>query len=161
MTRGAKAWLAAFCFAAAGMPAIGGDAAAAQGKPEAKGAAGSSDSQVNARAILKRMSETLAQAQAFSVRAHAYYDVVQRSGEKVEFADSRRITLSRPDRMRVETERSDGSRVVTVFNGKEIVLVDRTRNVYAVAPQPGDLDRTIAHFVDELGVQLPLALLLM
>jgi len=161
MTRGAKAWRAAFCLAAAAMLAIGGDPAAAQGKPDAKSTAGARpESQANARAILKRMAETLAQAKAFSVRSRAYYDVVQRSGEKVEFTETRRLTVSRPNRMRVEDEKSDGSRVVTVFNGKEIALVDRTRNVYAVAPQPGDLDRTIAHFVDELGMQLPLALLL-
>src|SRR5688572_23940137 len=115
MTRGAKSWLSAFCLAAAGILASGGGAAAAQSKPESKSAAGVSESQASARAILKRMSETLAQAKAFSVRARAYYDVVQRSGEKVEFTDTRRVTVSRPDRMRVESERSDGSRVGTGF----------------------------------------------
>jgi hypothetical protein len=47
-----------------------------------------------------------------------------------------------------------------VFNGKEIVLIDETSNVYATAPQPGGLADTIFHFVRDLGMRLPLALLL-
>jgi hypothetical protein len=72
----------------------------------------------------------------------------------------RKVTLSRPDRLRMEGERSDGVKTLTVFNGKEIVLIDETSNVYATAPQSGGLDDTIVHFVKDLGMQLPLAVLL-
>ena len=67
------------------------------------------------------------------------------------------ITLSRPEnRLRVEGEHSDGTKVLTVFNGKEITLVDSRSNVYATAPQTGSLDDTIIYFVRDLGMRLPL-----
>ena len=61
----------------------------------------------------------------------------------------------------MEGERSDGVKTLTVFTGKEIVLIDETSNVYATAPQPGGLDATIVHFVKDLGMRLPLAALLL
>ena len=88
------------------------------------------------------------------------YDAVQESGQKIEFAEVRKVTLSRPDRLRMEGQRSDGAKTLTVFTGKEIVLIDETSNVYATAPQPGSLDDTIVHFVRDLGMRLPLAVLL-
>ena len=118
------------------------------------------ETQAQASAILMRMADFLGGAQGFSVSVLAGYDAVQKSGQKIEFGDMRKVTLSRPDRLRMEGERSDGVKTLTVFTGKEIVLVDETRNVYATAPQPGELDDTIVHFVKDLGMQLPLAVLL-
>jgi len=116
--------------------------------------------QTQARAILMRMAQFLSGAQSFSVNIRDGYDVVQKSGQKIEFGDKRKIILSRPDRLRAEGERSDGSKTQVVFNGKEIVLVDATRNVYATAPQPGGVDDTIVYFVKDLGIRFPLARLL-
>jgi hypothetical protein len=88
------------------------------------------------------------------------YDAVQKSGQKIEFGDKRKVILSRPDRLRVEGERSDGIKTQIVFNGKEIVLVDTTRNIYATAPQPGGVDDTIVYLVRDLGIRFPLARML-
>lgn len=119
-----------------------------------------SESQVQANAILLRMADFLSGTQAFSVNVQGDYDAIQADGQKIEFGDTRKVTLSRPDRLRMEGERSDGAKALTVFNGKEIVLIDETSNVYATAPQPGGLDDTIVHFVRDLGMRLPLAVLL-
>jgi len=122
--------------------------------------AAATESQVQARAILMRMGQFLAGAQGFSVSLRTGYDVVQKSGQKIEFDESRTIAMSRPDRLRVEGERSDGAKVQMVFTGKEIIVVDAASNVYATAPQPGGLDETVVHFVRDLGMRLPLAVLL-
>ena len=123
-------------------------------------AAAVTETQAQASAILMRMADFLGGAQGFSVSVRGGYDAVQQSGQKIEFGEVRKVTLSRPDRLRMEGERSDGVKTVTVFSGKEIVLIDETRNVYATAPQPGGLDDTIVYFVKDLGMQLPLAVLL-
>jgi hypothetical protein len=107
-----------------------------------------------------RMAEFLGGAQRFSVSMRGGYDAVQKSGQKIEFGESRKITLSRPDQLRIEGERGDGTKTLTVFTGKEIVLIDAASNVYATAPQPGGVDQTIMHFVKDLGMRLPLAVLL-
>jgi hypothetical protein len=127
---------------------------------KAPAAAAVTESQAQANAILMRMAEFLGGAQRFSVSIRGGYDAVQQSGQKIEFGETRKVTLSRPDRLRVEGERSDGAKTLTVFNGKEIVLIDAASNVYATAPQPGGVDETIVHFVKDLGMRLPLAVLL-
>jgi hypothetical protein len=123
-------------------------------------AAAVTETQARASAILMRMADFLAGAQSFSVSVRGGYDAVQKSGQKIEFGEMRKVTLSRPDRLRVEGERSDGAKTLTVFTGKEILLIDETSNVYATAPQPGGVDDTIVYFVKDLGMRLPLAMLL-
>jgi len=54
------------------------------------------------------MAEFLAGTQSFSVSVRGDYDAVQTSGQKIEFGEIRTVTLSRPDRLRVEGQRSDG-----------------------------------------------------
>jgi hypothetical protein len=139
-----------------------GQAYAQQPAPgkKAPAAAAVTESQAQASAILMRMADFLGGTQRFSVSVRGGYDAVQKSGQKIEFNEMRKVTLSRPDRLRVEGERSDGAKTLTVFNGKEIVLIDAARNVYATAPQPGGVDGTIVHFVKDLGMRLPLAVLL-
>src|SRR4029434_4928201 len=122
----------------------------AAGKP-APAAAAVTESPARASAILMRMADFLGGAQRFSVSVRGGYDAVQTSGQKVEFSEVRTITVSRPDRLRMEGERSDGAKTLTVFTGKEIVLIDETLKVYATAPQTGGLDATIVHFVKDLG----------
>ena len=126
------------------------------------GALATTESQRQAQAILKNMAEFLGKTPRFSVSVRGAYDAVQESGQKIEFGEMRKVTMSRPDnRLRVEGEHSDGTKVVTVFNGKEITLVDGRNNVYATAPQSGTLDETIIHFVRDLGMRLPLAAMLL
>ena len=78
-----------------------------------------SASEQRAMAILKNMSEYLARAERFSVTIRDGYDAVQQSGQKIEFGDLRKVTVSRPDRLRIEVERSDGERGLVIFNGKD------------------------------------------
>ena len=69
-----------------------------------------SPSELQAMSILKKMSEFLAAAERFSVTIRDGYDVVQESGQKIEFREVRNVTVSRPDRLRIDVERSDGLR---------------------------------------------------
>ena len=113
----------------------------------------------DARALLVGMGEFLGKTQQLSVTVRAAYDTVQASGQKVEWNEVRTLTLSRPDRLRVESERSNGTRSVVVFDGKEISTFDESGRVYAQAAQPGGVDETLVYFVRDLGMRLPLALL--
>jgi len=74
-------------------------------------------SEQSALATLKNMSEYLAKAERFSVSIRDGYDAVQQSGQKVEFGEVRKVTVSRPDRLRIEVERSDGEKGLVIFNG--------------------------------------------
>ena len=58
--------------------------------------------------ILKNMREYLAHAGRFSVTIRDGYDLVQESGQKIEFGELRVVTASRPDRLRIEVEALSG-----------------------------------------------------
>jgi hypothetical protein len=113
------------------------------------------------RAVLMRMADYLAKSPAWSVTVHTAYDTVQPDGYKVEWNDMRKVTLRRPDRLRVESQRSDGARSLVVFDGKTITCFDESARVYAQTPHPGTLDDAVVYFVHDLGMRLPLAVMLL
>ncbi|MGH7198847.1 MAG: DUF2092 domain-containing protein [Candidatus Omnitrophota bacterium] len=115
----------------------------------------------DAEAILMRMAEFMAKTQAFSVDVKDSYDVLQESGEKIEFGETRKITVARPNRLRVEVEESSGDKSVVIFDGKDLTMSSPNINVYAQTPKPGTIDDAIVYFVQDLGMKLPLAALLL
>jgi hypothetical protein len=119
-----------------------------------------SASEQRAMTILKNMSQYLAQAGRFSVTIRDGYDAVQASGQKIEYGEVRKVTVSRPDRARFEIERSDGEKGLVIFDGKDITVYTAKKNVYATVSRPGTLDRAIKYAVDDLKVRVPLALML-
>jgi hypothetical protein len=106
---------------------------------------------------LLRMSRYLAGTQSYSVSIDSNYDAIQESGERIEFAERRRILLHRPDRARVEVERSDGDRGLLLFDGRQIVAFKPGDNVYATVEQPATVDLALVYLVRDLQVILPLA----
>src|SRR5215469_7311670 len=120
-----------------------------------------SASEQRAMAILKNMSEYLAKAERFSVSIRDGYDAVQQSGQKVEFGEVRKVTVSRPDRLRIEVERSDGEKGLVVFNGKDLTVYTADKNVYATVSRQGTLDQTIKYALDDLKIRVRLAMMLL
>jgi hypothetical protein len=117
-------------------------------------------SEEQAMAVLKRMAEFLSKEQRFSVTVDLGFDAVQDSGQKIEFGETRKIVLSRPDHLRIDATKRDGSKSELIFNGKEIMLFYAKENVYATETKPGTVDEAIAYFVNDLDMRLPLAELL-
>jgi hypothetical protein len=146
------------------LPALGRDdptpAAVAQPTNPAPGQQTLTESQQHATALLAAMAKHLAGLQSFSVRFRDGYDVVQPSGQKVEFGETRRITLARPDHLRVEEIASGGRLDLTLFDGKNATVFNGDNNVYATTPQPGTIDDTLVFFVRDLRMRMPLARLL-
>ena len=113
----------------------------------------------DAKPILMRMAEFIA-TNSFSVDVTDNYDVLQESGQKIEFNAKRRITVIRPDRLRIDVEESDGEKQIILFDGKDLTMTTPGKSVYAQTPKPGSLDDAIVFFVRDLGMRLPFALLL-
>ena len=118
-----------------------------------------SPSELQALPVLKSMSEYLARAERFSVTIRDGYDVVQESGQKAEFGEFRIVTVSRPDRLRIEVERSDGQKDLVIFDGKDMTIANH--NIYATTSRQGTLDQAIKYAVDDLKIRIPLALMLL
>jgi len=107
--------------------------------------------------ILQRMADFLSRAQHFSVTAEIGFDVVQASGEKLEFGETRQFVIRRPDRARVDITKRDGATSGFRFDGQEIAVFNTRENVYATAAKPGTLDEAIAYFLNDLDMRFPLA----
>ncbi|UCG73818.1 MAG: DUF2092 domain-containing protein [Chromatiales bacterium] len=110
--------------------------------------------------IFKRMADYIASSEEYSYHAESSYDVVQPSGMKVEFGGTRKVLVSRPNRLRMDGERRDGVRGVLLFDSENIWMFDPDENVYATADQPDDLGASIEFAVVELSMNAPLADLL-
>jgi hypothetical protein len=119
-----------------------------------------SESQKHAADLLRRMTEYVARLTSFSVDFRDGYDVMQASGQKLEFGETRSISLARPSHLRVEEISSDGRKDTAVFDGKTITAYNADAMVYAQAPQPGPVDDALVYFVRDLKMRMPLALLL-
>ncbi len=113
----------------------------------------------DAREILKRMGYFLAIAPVLSVTVRAGYDVVQESGQKIEFGEVVTYTVKRPDRFRVEGQKSNGEKGIILYDGKEITAMEAGAKVYAATSKPGTIQEAIPYMVSNLDLEIPLALL--
>jgi len=107
--------------------------------------------------ILQNMARTIAGAKQFSVTMSSSFDAPQANGQMVEFGTVREIKIERPDKLRVDLQRSDGDQRILVFDGQLIIVHDVTENVYARVEKPGSVDDAIKHLVGDLKIPLPLA----
>ncbi len=114
----------------------------------------------DAKVQLVDMAKKLAEVKQFSVSIHMSYDVVQNSGQKIQFSEIRKVMVSRPNHLRVDRRRSDGDSGGLLFDGKAITLFDTGENVYSQTNRPGDLDAAIRYAVGKLGMRVPLARML-
>lgn len=121
-----------------------------------------SDDDYDAAAMksIERLSDFMTRTKQFAVTIDVAYDAMQEWGQKLEFGETRQVTVRRPDRLKVETTERDGDVSGVVFDGHEIAAFNVKDKVYATTPQPGSIDDAITYFVDELGMRLPLAAIL-
>jgi hypothetical protein len=109
------------------------------------------------KATLKSFAQFLSSQKSFSYTAVMGYEAVQDSGLRLEFGATRKVTVQRPNRARVEAQRRDGGKRLIIIDGKEISVFDENENVYAIVPKEGTLTEIIDYFVDDLQMPLPLA----
>jgi hypothetical protein len=120
-------------------------------------AAVSEEQDPEAMVIMFKMADFLAKAPVFSVNILGGYDAIQSDGERIEFSEKRRVLLQRPDRLRVEAERSDGDRGLFLFDGKGITAFKAEDNAYARMEKAGTVDDALVYLVRDLQLTLPLA----
>jgi len=122
--------------------------------------ANAADQDPDAKEILLTMAEFMGKMPDFSVSLRSSYDAIQEDGQYIEFGEQRHILLQRPDRLRVETIRSDGERNLVLFNGKQITAFKPDDNIYAQVEKIGTVDDVLVYLVRDLQFTLPLARIL-
>ncbi len=106
--------------------------------------------------ILTRSNDYLANLKRFRVTAEFGFDVVQETGQKIEFGSHQVVTVQRPNHLRVDFSRRDGVYGHVVYDGKEIVLFNPEHAVYAKVPFKGEVDDAFNFLAEELQRPVPL-----
>jgi hypothetical protein len=137
---GAIVFLAAgFAWAATDAPALPGD---------------------DAKAILKAMSDYMGSQKTIELTFDSDIEVITPQLEKIQFANSGEVLLSRPDKMRAH--RVGGyADVAMVFDGKVVSILGKSINGYAQFDAPGSLDQLFEALRVGHGIALPGADLLL
>ena len=115
----------------------------------------------DAKALLLRMADFLGKTKAFSVNIDAVYDVMQPTGQKIEFGEVRRVLIDRPDRLRVQSEMSNGEKLTMYFDGKTFTMFSPRENVFTKLEKPGSVDSVIKFIVQDLQTPIPLSMILL
>ena len=110
-----------------------------------------------ATAILQKMADFIARAPVLSVTIRSGYDAIQPNGQRIEFGEKRRVLLQRPEKLRVEVERSDGDEGLILFDGKGITAFKAEDNVYAHLEKSGTVDDALVYMARDLQMTIPLA----
>jgi hypothetical protein len=166
-SRRTRRWLPLAVLAVGAWQLASSAGAQGQAAPEPAAAAGETPAPAEApdliepaaREAVKRMVETLTGAQKMSYEYESEYDVVQDDGEMLEFGSRGSATIRRPDRLRGEVWRRDGSHVRYAWDGKTVSIHDDKLNVFATTPRGGDLDSLIDFLRDDVGFRMPVAAL--
>jgi hypothetical protein len=144
---------------AAPVAATPGDATAPAGAGldavDAKAKAMQEDT-AEALAILKAMSDFLAGKPALAFEAEVGWDSVQVTGQRIEFGGHRDVTVRRPDRARVDSQRRDGETATLYFDGQRISFDLTSDDAYVTLEKPGTLDEAFDYLTDEMDTPVPL-----
>jgi hypothetical protein len=112
--------------------------------------------EMEAKAMLKVMTEYLAAQKDLSFRYDASIEGVTKDGEKLQIAYSGRVTLARPDR--IAATRSGGfADIEMIFDGKTMTIVGKTKNIYLQLPIAGTVDHLIDVLHNQYNRPLPAA----
>jgi hypothetical protein len=108
----------------------------------------------DATRILKSMTEYLGSQQSLSASFDSDVEIITPELQKIQFASSGQMKLSRPDKLRVR--RTGGyADVEMVYDGKTISVYGNNAQSYVQADVPGTVDQMIEAIQTRAGVGLP------
>jgi hypothetical protein len=110
----------------------------------------------HAKDLLKAMSDYLAAQNSISFKYDSTLEVVTSDKQKLGFASSGTVDVSRPDKIQA-TRRGGFADVELNFDGKTVTIFGKNLNLYVQAEVAGTLDNLIMVLRDKYGRPLPAA----
>jgi len=108
----------------------------------------------SARALLRTMTDYMAAQTSLSAQFDVDLDIVTPDIEKIQFAASGEVQLSRPDKLRI-TRKGGYADVELLYDGRTATIIDRYGNAFAQAASTGSVDSLIEHLRDHYSVDMP------
>lgn len=109
--------------------------------------------------LFKAMSDYVSGQQAFSFKYDSNLEIVTTDLQKLTFASSGTVAVSRPDKIRM-TRTGGFTDVELAYDGKNLALLGKDRNVFVTHPMTGSLDAVIDALRADLDLDAPAADLL-
>ncbi len=107
--------------------------------------------------LLDASASFLESQRSFSLTSETAYEVLQESGQMIEFGAIRKGKIKRPDKFRISAEDREGEQHGAIFDGQKLTVFDIDENVYASVAHPGDIDQALEYLTTELQTPTPLA----
>jgi hypothetical protein len=105
-------------------------------------------------AVIEAMASKLATAKSLQVNALGQFDVATEDGQPVYYMTSSKISLQRPDKLKVSIL-GDGPKSEFVYDGKTIGVFMPAENVVASADAPATIEAMLDKAYDEAGIYFP------
>jgi len=106
------------------------------------------------RELVHQMSVRLAAASTVTVTTTEMREVVRRSGRKEPMSQTGVHTVRRPDRF--HTKMTGGRGLEAWYNGKTLTIASHPEKVFAQAPMPETIDRTLDALAERYDMTLPI-----
>jgi hypothetical protein len=106
------------------------------------------------RELVQQMSARLAAATDVNVTTTEVRDVVRHSGAKQTVTQSGVYTMRRPDRFHIKV--TGGRNLESWYDGKKVTVAAHDEKVFALAPMPETIDRTLDALAERYDLPLPL-----
>jgi pimeloyl-ACP methyl ester carboxylesterase len=110
-----------------------------------------------ALALVERMARYVAGLESFSFESRVEYDVLQPTGETLEFGGVRRVQVRRPDRLRVRVDDREGGPREVFFDGTSLIFHRPGEHFYGQVDLDGRLEDALDYAVERLGQPAPVS----
>jgi len=107
--------------------------------------------------LLRKMSDTLKAAQAFSFTVSESHERMRRNGQKEPYTLKRDVVVRRPDRLWSHTTGSDNRNVKVTYDGKTVTVVGDTQKIYATINARATLDETLDLVTERYDLRVAVA----
>jgi len=144
------------CGGRAAAPAAGVMAEAPPPLVEPDLEAGSRLVEPRADALVRAMSDRLAQVETLTLEAEEVYDEVPEDSPRQQLASRRRVVLRRPDRLAGDAT-GDAIHRAFYYDGRTFSALDKAQNVWASGTVPPTIDEALDWVFDRTGTVVPLA----
>lgn len=106
--------------------------------------------------VLRKMSQTLHNAKAFSFEVNDSTDETWGNGQKVQFGKNVKVLVRRPDAL-VANVNGDLQDMQYVYRGTKLAVLNRQENCYALQEVPGNIDAMFDFLAQKFGVTAPVS----
>jgi len=113
------------------------------------------DASLSPENLLRRMSDTLKNAETLRFHAEINFDDVLISGQKLQFSGAADVTVRRPDGVYIDY-RDDLNAKRFWYDGKTGTLLDTVDAMYSTASLPASIDAAVDQLKDRYDLRLPL-----